>query len=153
MILIHETGHFRVVVPTYPHVDRHDGGHLIIHPHRRVVDRTELTPEEAWDLIKLTMILGQAMAEGLNERGIDVGRINYQDNGNWGVFRSEGPVLHLHLYGRARSARTQPYGQALHLPGPETGFYRHCRPLDVDDVAAIQARIAVVSALPKYQGW
>ena len=151
MTLIHETAHFRVVVPTYPHVDRREGGHLIIHPRRRMVDRTELNPEEACELIKLTMILGQAMAEGLNERGIDVGRINYQDNGNWGVFRSDGPALHIHLYGRARSARVQRYGQALQLPGPETGFYRNCRPLDADDVAAIQARIAVVAGLPKYR--
>jgi len=43
--------------------------------------------------MKLTMMVGEAMATALNRRGIDIGRINYQDNGNWGVFGPEGPYL------------------------------------------------------------
>jgi diadenosine tetraphosphate (Ap4A) HIT family hydrolase len=153
MSLIYETAHFTVVAPEQPHVDRADGGHLIILPKARVVDRTQLSPEQAIELMRLTMIAGQAMAEALNARGVDVGRINYQDNGNWGVFRPEGPALHVHLYGRARSACRQPYGEALHLPKRETGFYEGVRPLDDGDVVAIRERMDEIAASDKYRSF
>ena len=51
--------------------------------------------------MKLTMVTGEAMQNVLTKKGIDIGRINYQDNGNW---RHE---LHVHLYGRARGARVK----------------------------------------------
>ena len=92
-VLICATESFRVLAHDKPHVDRLDGGHIIILPKVRVRDRTCLLPELAKELTKLTMIVGEAMAVALNRRGIDVGRINYQDNGNWGVLRTEGPYL------------------------------------------------------------
>jgi diadenosine tetraphosphate (Ap4A) HIT family hydrolase len=120
---IYETANFEVSAPDRPHVDRADGGHVKIVPKVRVSERTKLSPELAKELMVLSMVTGEAMTIALNRRGIDVERINYQENGNWGVFRPEGPYLHLHLYGRARSATTQTFGEALFLPRRETGFY------------------------------
>jgi diadenosine tetraphosphate (Ap4A) HIT family hydrolase len=117
MALIYESPHFTVEAPDRPHIDRKDGGHIVINPKVTVEDRTKLTPEQAKELMKLTMVVGEAMATALNRRGIDIGRINYQDNGNW---RAE---LHIHLYGRAKSAVKQPYGTALHFVKPEKGYY------------------------------
>src|SRR5437764_821208 len=110
MARIYESKHFRIDTHDRPHVSRSDGGHLVINPRVIVKDRTELSAEQAIELAKLTMAAGEAMQSVLPQRGIDIERINYQDNGNW---RHE---LHVHLYGRARSARIQPWGTFLQLP-------------------------------------
>ena len=47
------------------------------------------------------------MKHALAEQGIKLGRINYQDNGNWK------PELHIHLYGRALNAKYHPYGHPI----------------------------------------
>src|SRR4051812_6982346 len=101
MSRVFESEHFEIIAPEHPHVSRGDGGHLIINPKVAVEDRTHLSREQAIELMKLTMIAGAAMKAVLTKSGIDIGRINYQDNGNW---RHE---LHVHLYGRARSANIQ----------------------------------------------
>ena len=98
MPVILESKHFVILAPEQPHVSRRDGGHLIINPRIAVEDRTQLGREQAVELVKLTMVTGEAMRTVLTRRGIDIGRINYQDNGNWR------PQLHVHLYGRARAA-------------------------------------------------
>lgn len=90
-----------------PEVGRLDGGHLVIDPIVSVVDRTKLSVELVIELALLTNIAGEALYEGLASRGIKLGRINYQDNGNW---RSE---LHVHLYGRAIDAKYHPFGEPI----------------------------------------
>jgi diadenosine tetraphosphate (Ap4A) HIT family hydrolase len=134
-IPIYQTKNFEVVVPYVPHITREDGGHLIIIPKRKVRDRQEFSQSEAHELIDLSIKLGDAMVKGLIARGIDVGRINYQDNGNWSV---NDPSMHLHLYGRAKSAIVQPYGHALNFPLPDTGFYDNNIKLDNDDINEIK---------------
>jgi diadenosine tetraphosphate (Ap4A) HIT family hydrolase len=69
------------------------------------------------------MIAGEAMKTALNKRGVDIERINYQENGNWL------PQFHLHLYGRARSSKIQEYGWALHFP-KDPSFYEKNEPFD-----------------------
>lgn len=140
-MLVYETVNFEVISADRPHVDRRDGGHIKIVPKTRVEDRTKLSPELAHELMMLTMLVGEAMAVGLNQRGIDVGRINYQENGNWRVSHPDGPYLHLHIYGRARSASIQKFGDALRLPHRETGFYDNFVPLNREDVDAIRREI------------
>lgn len=98
----------------------------------------------------LTMLIGKAMQIGLNKRGIDVGRINYQDNGNWGVFKPEGPYLHVHLYGRAKSAKIQKYGESCSFPFRETGFYDNFNPLDSEDITTIKDEIEKLLKSEKY---
>lgn len=149
-MLIYKTENFSVLAAEHPHIDRLDGGHVKIVPKVRVRDRTKLSPELAMELMKLSMVVGEAMTLGLRKRGIDIGRINYQDNGNWRVFDPNGPYLHIHLYGRAISASTQKYGDAIHLPHRESGFYENLVPLDSGDVEAIRSKIERILKTPKF---
>lgn len=151
MALIVETTNFIVEAADRPHVDRVDGGHIRILSRERVSDRTQLPVPLANELMVTSMVVGAAMEVALNRRGIDVGRINYQENGNWGVFKPEGPYLHIHIYGRARSAKRQQFGEALYLPFRDTGFYDSFQPLDQGDIELIREEIKRISVLPKYQ--
>lgn len=150
MAVIYETENFLVEAPGQPLVTRTDGGHVTITPRVAVADRTQLTPSLAIELMYLTALIGEAMTIALNNRGIDIGRINYQDNGNWSVFKPEGPHLHYHLYGRARSAKIQKYGEACFFPFRETGFYDSFEPLDAADIAEMQLQITALLKTNKY---
>src|SRR5262245_25719669 len=103
MALIFKTNNFLVEAADKPHVARADGGHIKITPIEKIEDRSQLTPKQATELMRLTMIVGEAMMAALNKRGVEIGRINYQDNGNWW------PYMHIHLYGRAKTSKNQPY--------------------------------------------
>jgi len=151
MSQIYQTENFIVESAEKPHVTRTDGGHIRIFPKDRLVDRTQLSPKLAIELMRLTMLVGEAMTAGLNNRGIDVGRINYQDNGNWSVFTPEGPFLHIHLYGRAKSAKIHKWGDACHFPHRETGFYDKFEPLNGDDILEIQKQIEILLKQDKYK--
>jgi diadenosine tetraphosphate (Ap4A) HIT family hydrolase len=144
MASVFETTYFTVELPTRPHVTRSDGGHLVVIPKHRISDRTELTPAQAVDLIRTTMLVGEAMRKGLQSRGIPIGRINYQDNGNWS------PHFHVHIYGRATNALVQPFGHALHFPLPETGFYDNNEPLTDEDISTIQKKLVELAQTEKY---
>lgn len=147
---IYETLNFIVHAVDNPLVTRLDGGHIEITPKIRLDNRTLLTPKLAIEQMYLTMLIGEAMTLGLRKRGIDIGRINYQDNGNWGVFKPEGPFLHVHLYGRAKSAKIQKYGEACHFPFRETGFYDTFEPLNAGDIQEIQKQIEQLINTSKY---
>lgn len=149
MQTVFEARHFTLVVPDRPHVSRPDGGHLILNPKVTVPDRTHLTREQAIELVKLTMVAGAAMQGVLPQRGIDIWRINYQDNGNWR------PELHVHLYGRAKSSTMQPHGHFLSLPLTADAFRRQpaLEPLNAEDVAALRAEIVRLLATEKYRNF
>ncbi len=150
MALIFESRDFEITAPEHPHVSRNDGGHLIINPKEAVEDRTRLSREKAIELMKLTMVVGEAMKTVLMQKGIDIGRINYQDNGNW---RHE---LHIHLYGRARSATIQTYGHPLALPPTAQAFKEqmgNLEPLGADDIAELKAEIVRLLGTDKYRGF
>lgn len=134
-----------------PHISREEGGHIFIDPKIPVGDRTQLSPSLAIELMRLTMVVGEAMVSGLARRGIEIGRINYQDNGNWDVFKPEGPRMHVHLYGRAKTATIQKYGEATHFPMPSTGFYDTFQPLDDGDIQEIKLDIEKLFLTEKYQ--
>lgn len=150
MTTVIETENFILEAREQPHISREDGGHLCIQPNERVKDRTALSPVLAKELMRLTMVAGEAMERALNQRGIDIGRINYQDNGNWSVFKPEGPHLHIHLYGRAKSAKIQKYGDACRFPQRSTGFYDDFEPLNEGDVSAIKAEMERLFKTEKY---
>lgn len=150
MAVIYEARHFVLRTLDEPHVSRADGGHIVIDPKVAVEDRTQLTREQAIELVKLTMVGGEAMKTVLSRKGIDIGRINYQDNGNW---RAE---LHVHLYGRARNARLQPWGHALAFPPTREAFRRdmgNLEPLREDDIIELRAEITRLLANEKYRGF
>lgn len=148
MPLIFESPNYSISTPEHPHVARGDGGHLIINPKIVLEDRTQLTRDLAIELMKLTMVAGQAMKIVLTRKGIDIGRINYQDNGNW---RHE---LHVHLYGRARGAKLQTYGHPLSFPPTAQAFREqmgNLEPLRTDDIEELKTEIARLLASEKYR--
>jgi diadenosine tetraphosphate (Ap4A) HIT family hydrolase len=130
MALIYETPNFILESHERPEIDRLEGGHMKISPKRSVEDRTKLTPAEAVEMARLTMVSGEAMKSAMAKRGVNIGRINYQDNGNWK------PELHIHLYGRAVDARVQKFGDPI-VPGHKESF----EPLDEADIREIAAEI------------
>ena len=149
-MVVYESAHFEIVVPERPHVTRGDGGHLIINPKRAIEDRTKLSPEQAVELVKLTMVTGEAMKTVLARKGIPIGRINYQDNGNW---RHE---LHVHLYGRSRNATIQPWGTFLQIPPTREAFNAKMGdldPLNAEDVRDLRAEIDRLLASEKYRAF
>lgn len=143
MAIIYESENFIVEAVEKPHVDRDDGGHIKIYPKVRLLDRQQLSPKHAIELMRLTIVVGQAMTKIMNEHSVDIGRINYQDNGNWTVFKPKGSYLHIHLYGRAKSAKTHKYGQACFLPHREEKpeYYENFKPFNEDDVKDIKTEI------------
>jgi diadenosine tetraphosphate (Ap4A) HIT family hydrolase len=148
MAVIYEARHFVLRTLDQPHVSRSDGGHIVIDPKVAVEDRTQLGREQAVELVKLTMVGGAAMKTVLTRKGINIGRINYQDNGNW---RAE---LHVHLYGRARDARLQPFGHALAFPPTRGAFKKemgNLEPLREDDIIELRAEIGRLLASDKYR--
>jgi diadenosine tetraphosphate (Ap4A) HIT family hydrolase len=150
-IPVYETENFYIQAAIRPFIDRAEGGHLYIFPKVPVRDRTQLSPALAVEYTKLSMVAGEALKSAMARRGVDIGIVNYQDMGNWGVFKPEGPTLHMQIYGRATSATIQKYGDAVQLPHRETGFYDNFKPLDVDDIREIKSDIEKLLLSDKYK--
>jgi len=146
MAIIYESGSFIVLSADTPLVDRNDGGHIIIEPRVKISTRQDLSAKQAIELMRLTIIVGAAMEKVMNQNGVDIGRINYQDNGNWSVFKPQGAHLHYHLYGRAKSAKIQKYGQTLSMPHIEENpeYYKELKPLSDEDVSEIRNEIELL---------
>lgn len=125
---------------------------MYIFPKVPVRDRTQLSPRLAIEYMKLSMVVGEALKSALARRGIDIGIVNYQDMGNWGVFKPEGPTMHMQIYGRATTATIQKYGDAVQLPRRETGFYDNFKPLDAQDIQEIRTDIQKLLNSDKYSG-
>ena len=149
-IPIYETENFYIQAAKRPFIDRAEGGHLYLFPKIEVRDRTKLSPALAIEYTKLSMVVGEALVSAMARRGITIGIVNYQDMGNWGVFKPEGPTLHMQIYGRATTATIQKYGDAVQLPHRETGFYDDFKPLDQEDIAEIKADIEALLLTDKY---
>ncbi len=145
MAVFYETENFSVDAFERPHVCRTDGGHAIIFPKIPVESRWDLEPKRAIELMKLSMVLGEAMMTALNRQGIPVERMNIQDNGNWAIGTERGPRFHLHFYGRARDSVHQKRGEALSFPDQATKFWEGLEPLNEDDVAAISNEIKAIN--------
>jgi len=150
-IPICETENFCIQAASRPFVDRTEGGHLYIFPKTPVRDRTQLSPKLAIEYTKLSMVVGEALKSAMARRGVDIGIVNYQDMGNWGVFTPEGPTLHMQIYGRATTAIIQKYGDAVQLPHRETGFYDNFKPLNGEDIKEIKADIERLMQAAKYK--
>lgn len=152
MALIFETENFTVDAEDNPLIDRLDGGHITINPKFKIGDRQHLNARQAIELMRLTIVAGRAMAIVMNRHGVDIGRINYQDNGNWSVLKPEGPQLHVHLYGRAKSARKQPYGQSCYFPhkNEQPEFYADLQSLNGTDIEAIKNEMELLFQLEKF---
>ena len=124
MAQIYESQNFIVESHEKPEIDRLEGGHIKISPKKDYSDRTELSPQEAIELMRLTMKIA------MRKQGVNIGRINYQENGNWK------PHLHIHLYCRAIDAKIQKYGDPL-TPGHKEGFMS----LNKEDIKLVRNEI------------
>lgn len=144
MALIFETANFIAESHEKPEIDRLEGGHIKISPKVEVEDRQSLTPEQAIELMRLTIVSGEAMKLAMKKISIDIGRINYQDNGNWK------PSLHIHLYCRAKNAVMQRYGDPI-IPGHKDEYH----PLNNEDIQRITFEIEQLFKQEKFsdQRW
>jgi len=88
--IIFETKTFTVDVPEKPFVDRQDGGHVRILSKLKVKDRTALDTEQTIEYALLSEVIGKSLEIAMTKRGIEIGNINWQEMGNWSVFKPEG---------------------------------------------------------------
>lgn len=149
--MIYETENFAVAVPKVPHIPRRDGGHIWIRAKEKYVEsRTDLEPKLAIEVMRLTMLVGEAMQKAMKNRGINIERINYQENGNWAYQKKEKPAFHIHLYGRTKESVTQKWGEALVFPNKSTGFYNNFEPFGKEDIQEIIKEIKIMEKEEKY---
>lgn len=153
MAQIFETDNFIIDTQDWPFVDREEGRHIRIMSKIKVSDRTKLTSEQAIEYMKLSMVAGEALTTVLKKQGIDIGIINYQEMGNWSVFKPEGPTMHMHIFGRAKTATKQKYGEAVQLPRRDTGFYDGYEALNEEDREEIKKEIERLLATDKYKNF
>ena len=80
-VTIYETETFIACVPKVPHISREDGGHIWIRSKKNYfASRLDLSPKEAIEVMRLTMLVSEAMVKGMKNRGIKIERINYQES-------------------------------------------------------------------------
>lgn len=151
MAFIYETENFEITTHEKPFVCRTEGGHIKIVTKTGVEDRTKLTPKQAIELMRLTMLIGEAFQTAMNNRGIPVAKVNYEDLGNWAYKTGAKPHLHIHLFGRAENAKKQVFPEAVYLPARETGFYDEFEALDEGDIKEIQRLINILEEQDKYK--
>ncbi len=152
MALIYETKNFIVESREQPFLSRTDGGHVrVLSKDVSITDRTKLVSKMAIELMRLTMIVGEALQIAMNNRGIPVVKINYQDMGNWAYKEGENPILHVHIFGRASNAVKQPWPESMYLPDRKTGFYDGFEPLNEEDNKEILNQILIISGKDKYK--
>lgn len=147
-----ETENFIVESHPKPFVSRTDGGHIRIRVKDETIpDRTKLQPRQAIELMRLSMVVGEAMQKGMNQQGIPVVKINYEELGNWAYKPNGGHAfLHMHVFGRASNAVKQPFPEAVFLPDRSTGFYDGFEPLTEEDERIILTIIQQLFAQEKY---
>ncbi len=103
----------KIILPRLAHIDRQDGGHLMVQPSKIVWERKELSVEELTLWSFLVAATGEAMLTQLPQ--LEGGCINYFDAGNWQLHKNRAPKgdknvsesrkIHMHLYGRSRNAK------------------------------------------------
>lgn len=111
LTLLHHARSCGLYLPAKPHISPSDGGHLMVIPDRRIEERSKLNPFEALELVFLSIVGGKLL-----KRQHGAAWINYQENGNWRLDSGKETILHLHVYGRSRAAKAQPYGESLSFP-------------------------------------
>ena len=151
MAEIYKTENFTVESHEKPFLPRTDGGHIRIKiKDESITDRTKIEPKVAIELMRLTMVVGEALQTAMNNLGIPVVKINYQDMGNWAYKENKLPFLHVHVFGRASNAKKQPWPESMYLPDRKTGFYGGFEPLNANDVSEIKEEIEKIFKKEKY---
>lgn len=140
--IIIKTQNFIVCTIKKPHLDRKDGGHIVITCNTDKYTCIEEMPLNVLhELIDITSTCGKYMKEMFSESEIDIGIINYQINGNWSALSSIHDPVHLHLYGRSKHSKHQPYGSALFFPDSGTGFYDYNEGLTTREILFLKEKL------------
>ncbi len=139
MAIIFETKNFVLESFEKPEIDRLEGGHVKVSAKTDIEDRSHLTPNQAIELMRFTIIAGEAMKRAMQQIGVSIGKINYQENGNWN------PHLHVHLYCRAKSATMQKYGDPV-KPGHKAEY----NPLNAEDIRRIKVELEDLFKLERF---
>ncbi len=151
MAIIYETPNFIVETHEKPFVSREEGGHLRISTKdHSITDRTKLSPKVAIEFMRISTIVGEALELAMNNLGIPVIKINYQDMGNWSYKENKAPFLHYHIMGRVLHAKKQPFPESVYLPDRSTGFYDGFIPLNANDIQEIVKQIKIAEEDPRY---
>jgi len=149
---IYQTDNFIVEAHPAPFIPRIEGGHIRIKvKDTAIMERTQLSPKMAIELMRLTMVTGLAFQNAMNKIGIAVIKLNYQDMGNWAYKEGKLPFLHIHVFGRTAKAVKQPWPESMYLPDRKTGFYEGFEPLNSADILAIRTEIEKIFQEDKYQ--
>lgn len=153
---IYQTKHFIVTSLDNPWVDYEDWWHVIIKIKdefkNEISDRTKLSPQQAIEFIRLSMIVWESLESTMNQMGIPVVKINYQEMWNWYVKIPWGrPFLHEHIFWRSKDAKKQPRPEAVYLPAKETWFYEWFRPLPESRMKLLGDKIEGIFKQDKYQ--
>ena len=144
---VYEDRYFVVHAPRLPLHSRGDGGHLVLGKKTPVFDRSDMSPEEAIDFIRVSMAVGRAMYDVLK-----IERMNYEDLGNWGLDDPDGPEMHMHFFGRAHEQTHQIRGQHMFLYPQGHPIYKgHLEPLDTNAVVMLRARVEEILSGAKYR--
>lgn len=138
MTQIFETKHFILNSRDKPQITRTDGGHICIDPKIPREVLSDFSKDELEEMILLQTMAGIAMMNGMKKSGIEIRRINYQINSNFNL------AFHLHLYGRAVSAKIQPFGQVIQAGPTKEEFLKQIEGLEAlnyEDIRNIQDEI------------
>ena len=151
-ITIYETANFKVEVVPRPHVSREEGGHLRIKSKEKYFSsRMDFDSNEAKEVMRLSMMAGEALKRAMILRGIPIVRINYMEAGNWAAKSGKPFFFHIHVYGRAKNAKIQIWPEAVQLPSRDTGFYDNFLPLDSDDIVELKKQFSMIEKEEKYR--
>jgi diadenosine tetraphosphate (Ap4A) HIT family hydrolase len=141
-IIIWENPRFEIRIPREPHIDAHDGGHIVIYPKARVSYTYQLPKRDRKELIDLEAACEKAMLQAL-----PADHVNIQRNGNWFFLehpetkKGAGPHLHVHIYGRSKKSKRQPWGEGLVFQNPKTGWLKKIQPLSAIQIKKYRTRL------------
>lgn len=151
-LTIYETLNFKVEVVPRPHVSREEGGHLRIKSKEKYFSsRMDLNPEEAKEVMRLSMMTAEVLKRGMTLRGIPIIRINFMEAGNWAAKQGKTFFFHIHIYGRTEKAKIQKWPEAVQLPPRETGFYDNFIPLNEGDIEELKKQFSKIENEEKYK--
>lgn len=151
-VTVYETKNFKVEVVPKPHVSREEGGHLRIKSKEKYFSsRMDFDSNEAKEVMRLSMMTGEALKRAMTNRGIPIIRINYMEAGNWAVKTGKPFFFHIHVYGRCENAKVQVWPEAVQLPSRDTGFYDKFLPLNLDDIKELKKQFSIIENEEKYR--
>lgn len=127
MAVIYQDKNFKLESVEKPFLDRLEGAHIQISLKN---DDTKLTPELLGELEKFIDLATEAVKAGRKKRGLDIGRIDYQDDND------KPSKLPVQIYFREISSIKQKYSEPVNEK-----HEKDYEPLNEEDVRTIEKEI------------